>query len=186
MNTYYEFYAPFAHIPGRYEWCRIHSATHGSFDCFIVIGDGTDKPVTVYLTAENGMRFMHDRFPESRTIAVEPTQLQLRSQGGPGRDWIVEGDLTASEGPIAAAHMRFRAAAGDRPGDALPQAVPYGGAEFPVWGSRWRCEGVDLELSAQVDGHVTRRDGAKREELAAAAGILTLGSYGALHAAGPE
>lgn len=31
MGDIYEFYAPFAHIPGRFVWARIHTTTHGSY-----------------------------------------------------------------------------------------------------------------------------------------------------------
>ena len=184
MTADYEFYAPFVHIPGRYEWCRIHSATHGSFDCFIVIRDGTDKPVTVYVASENGASFMADRFPESEAIRVATTDLKLHAHGAPGGDWVVQGGLAAATGPLTAAEMTFRAprsdSSVDAAGGALPRAVRYGGSEFPVWGSRWRCEGVDLELAARVEGYVAHRDAADREELSGTRGILTLGSYGAL------
>ena len=180
MMTDYEFYSPFVHIPGRYEWCRIHSATHGSFDCFIVIHEGTDKPVTVYVASEHGAAFMADRFPESAAIRVAATELRLQADGAPGGDWVVQGGLTAHDGPLIAAEMTFRAPAVDSSGGALPRAVPYGGRDFPVWGSRWRCEGVDLELAARVEGYVAHRGAVDREELTGTPGVLTLGSYGAL------
>ena len=189
--TYHEFYAPFAHLPGRYEWCRIHSTTHGSFDCFIVIHGTTAEPVSVYLCSENGARFMVDRFPESETIVVGENDLRIEMVDDD--DAIrVHGELVATGGPVREARMRFVA-----PADALPRATPYGGRGFAVWGSRWTCDGVDLELDAAVTGFVTRSDGAPDRELPARAGsrsetidgetgVLTLGSYGRLRELGAE
>lgn len=168
MHGTYEFYNPFAHIPNRLEWARIHSPTHGSFDSFIVIHDGTHRPVTVYVASGAGERFLHDRYPESSCIRVPPEALSLTStQAG----LTVEGRLEAAEGPVRSAAMKFVA-----DNDTLPKATPYGGAEQPVWGSRYTCNGVDLELPARVWGTVAYSDGT--EELAGADSVVTLGSYG--------
>jgi hypothetical protein len=168
MSETYEFYAPFAHIPGRFEWARIHSTTHGSFDCFIMIHEGTDKPVTVYVSCERGEQFMADRYPESRAIRVGEHSLSI-VPGGRGR--TMEGRLEAEVGPVRFATMTFTAHL-----EALPEAVPYGGPGERVWGSRYACEGVDLQLTAGVSGEIILEEGA--EELAATEAVLTLGSYG--------
>ena len=168
MNDVYEFYAPFAHIPGRFEWARIHSTTHGSFDCFIVIHEGTDKPVTVYVNSDRGERFMADRYPESRGIRVPDHNLSI-APGAKGH--TLECRLEAEEGPVRFATMTFSA---DPAG--VPRAVPYGGPEESVWGSHYSCEGVDLELPAGISGEIVFQEG--REELAATEAVLTLGSYG--------
>lgn len=168
MSETYEFYAPFAHIPGRFEWARIHSTTHGSFDCFIIIHEGTQEPVTVYVNSEIGARFMAERYPESRAIRVGEHELSIVS-GARGR--TLETRLTAEEGPVRSATMTFTAEP-----EALPRAVPYGGPEERVWGSRYACEGVDLELPTGISGEVVREEVV--EELAATEAVLTLGSYG--------
>lgn len=167
-----EFYAPFAHIPGRYEWCRILSVTHGSFDCFIVIHDGTDRPVTVYVNTEHGERFMRDRFPESRSIRVPADDLVIEA----GEGWL-RGELRAQTGPVRTARMRFQAVT------TAPRATPYGGGDFPVWGSAWTCSGVDLELDARVEGAVRLEE--REIDLDGDPAIVTLGSYGRLERRGP-
>ena len=106
MHDVYEFYAPFAHIPGRFEWARIHSTTHGSFDCFIVIHEGTDQPVTVYVSSDQGERFMTDRYPESRGIRVLEHNLSIIA-GAKGH--TLECRLEAEEGPVRFATMTFSA-----------------------------------------------------------------------------
>ncbi len=175
--TTHEFYAPFAHIPGRYEWATIHSPTHGSFDCFIVLHDGTHRPVTVYVNSDAGERFMADRFPESLALRVAPEALAIEGCAGAlASHRVVTGRLHAESrsGPVLSANMTFTA-----PGAAVPRAVPYGGSETGVWGSRYRCEGVDLELDASVDGFVeAAQEG--QHTFDRAPGILTVGSYGAL------
>ncbi len=176
MSESIEFYAPFAHLPGRYEWCVIHSVTHGSFACFIVIRDGTHRPVTVYHCSSRAARFMADRFPESTAIRASPSQLRIETIGsdaGSG-DRIVRGRLIAATGPVALARMTFLSSA-----DSIPRPAPYGGGDFAVWGSRWTCEGVDMEVDASVVGHVRVRDG-RHEQFHGDPGILTVGSYGRL------
>lgn len=168
MTETHEFYAPFAHIPDRFEWARIHSTTHGSFDCFIVIHEGTHEPVTVYVNSDNGERFMADRYHESRAIRVGERELSIVS-GARGR--TLEARLAAGEGPVRFATMTFTADP-----EALPRAVPYGDPDERVWGSRYACEGVDLELPAGVSGEIVLEEGT--EELAATEAVLTLGSYG--------
>ncbi len=172
MSVYHEFYAPFAHLPGRYEWARIHSTTHGSFDCFIVIHGSTAEPVTVYVSHEAGERFMADRFPESEAIVLAERDLSLRAEES-GVARVVLGTMRSSTGPVREARMRFTAGV-----DAVARAAPYGGRDFPVWGSRWTCEGVDLELDALVEGYANGESG--REELTGEPSIVTLGSYGRL------
>ncbi len=156
-----EFFVPFVHIPGRYEWCRIRSPTHGVFDCFIVLGESTHVPCTVYVGNDAGLRFMRDRYPESTCILAD---IQLDDQLH-----TVACALRAAEGPIHAAKMVFEADPG------VPREVPYGGDS--VWGSAFACQGVDLELDARVTGHVR---GPEVDTAVEGAGILTLGSYGTL------
>lgn len=168
MQDIYEFYSPFAHIPGQFEWARVHSPTHGSFDCFIVIHEGTDKPVTVYVNSNTGEQFMADRYPESRAIRLGEHDLSIVA-GAQGR--TLECRMEAAEGPVRFATMTFTA---DR--DALPKAAPYGGPKERVWGSRYSCEGVDLELLSGVSGEIILEDGG--EEIAATEAVITLGSFG--------
>ncbi|HUR62609.1 MAG TPA: hypothetical protein VM286_09635 [Candidatus Thermoplasmatota archaeon] len=167
----YEFFAPFAHVPGKYEWCRIRSATHGVFDTFIVLGASTQVPATVYVNSALGARFMQDRYPECTTHRVQPSGLTL-AEAPDGRS--VTGTLQADAGPVRKATMTIRA-----PGMALPKAVPYGGEGAPVWGSRWTCWGVDLTLEAAADGSVEDAGG-RKHLLRAVPAILSLGSFGRL------
>ncbi len=169
-DAVYEFFAPFAHVPGRFEWCRIRSPTHGVFDCFIVLGDSTAEPATVYVNDEAGAAFMAERYPESACIRVGARDLGIAEADGGRR---VEGLLRASEGPVHTAAMTLQA------GPNLPRQSAYGGTGFPVWGGRWTCWGVDLELDASVTGDVLHADG-RRESLDGAPGIVTLGSFGRL------
>lgn len=162
-----EFFAPFAHVPGRFEWCRIRSPTHGVFDCFIVLGASTAVPATVYVRDDVGKAFMRDRYPECTTLRVPEGDLRIGESDG-GR--TVTGSLRADAGPVRRAQMTLRGAGG------VPEEVPYGGTGFPVWGGRWTCEGVDLNVPAQVTGFVEGPDG-RREDLAGAEGIVTLGSH---------
>lgn len=165
----YEFFAPFAHVPGRYEWCRIRSPTHGVFDTFIALGASTQAPATVYVNSVLGERFMAERYPECATVRVPPGALAME-EGPDGRS--LSGTLEAAAGPVRKAAMSIRA-----PGMALPKAVPYGGEGAPVWGGRWTCWGVDLALDATADGTVERSDG-RKEAFRATPAILTLGSFG--------
>src|SRR5688500_8703860 len=134
----YEFFAPFAHIPGRYEFCRIRSPTHGVFDTFIVLGATTADPATVYVNSALATAFMQERYPECATIRVAPGGLRIE-EAADGR--TVTGSLESTAGPIKAAKLSMRAGPA-----ALPRAVPYGGQGEPIWGSRWTCWGVDLVL----------------------------------------
>jgi hypothetical protein len=167
----YEFFAPFAHVPGRYEWCRIRSPTHGVFDTFIVLGASTAAPATVYVNSVLGQAFMAERYPECTTVRVQPSGLAMQ-EAPDGRS--LTGTLAADAGPVRKASMTLRA-----PGMALPRAVPYGGDGAPVWGSRFTCWGVDLALDATAEGSVERDDG-KRETLRGVPAVLTLGSFGRL------
>ena len=171
-NTVHEFYESFAHLPGRYEWCRIHSTTHPSFDCFIVIHGRLDEPVTVYVSSDAGEAFMRDRYPESEVIRVSPAELSIRHDERAATH-VVTGELRANGGPVVEARMEFRA-----PADRAARAAPYGSGEFPVWGSRWSCEGVDLELDATLEGYVRRADEVAPEAFEKERAVLTLGSYG--------
>lgn len=162
-----EFFAPFAHVPGRFEWCRIRSPTHGVFDCFIVLGASTAVPATVYVRDDVGEAFMHDRYPECTALRVPGDALSV-TESDDGR--TVTGHLEAETGPVRRAEMTLRGAEG------VPEEVPYGGTGFPVWGGRWTCEGVDLNVPARVSGFVEDGDGA-REDLSGAEGIVTLGSH---------
>ncbi len=162
-----EFYAPFAHLPGRLEWCRIRSPTHGVFDTCIVIEKTTADPVTVYVNSEAGERFMTQRFPESTAIRVPANRLVMQESDGGLR---LQCRLRADRGPVRRIDMQFRAQA------ALPREVPYGGGR--CWGSRYTCTGVDLELDADVTGLVRWAD--RDEPLAGGRGIVTVGSMGTL------
>ncbi|MEX2444167.1 MAG: hypothetical protein WD492_11200 [Alkalispirochaeta sp.] len=172
MNPTYEFYAPFAHIPSWYELARIHSPTHGSFDTVIVITTTTDRPVVVYVNSAAGERFMADRYPESTAIRVSEEALIL--QGDPWSP-VVAGRLVADEGPVHRVDLRFTI-----PDDqTLPRAVPYGGENFPVWGSSFTCSGVDLELPATVSGEVESAQGGI-ERWSGESAVVTRGSFGAI------
>ncbi|MFO1532924.1 MAG: hypothetical protein ABR562_04385 [Thermoplasmatota archaeon] len=165
----YEFFAPFAHVAGRYEWCRIRSPTHGVFDTFIALGESTAVPATVYVNSVLGQAFMRDRYPECTTVRVPPSALEI-DESPDGR--TVTGALKADQGPVREAQMSLRA-----PATALPQAVPYGGDGQPVWGGRFTCWGVDLNLAGNADGFVVKADG-KRENLRGTPCIVSLGSFG--------
>jgi hypothetical protein len=167
-DVVYEFFAPFAHVPGKYEWCRIRSPTHGVFDTFIVLGASTGHPATVYVNSVLGTHFMRDRYPECTTVRVAPTAL-IVDESADGR--TLTGSLAASEGPVRKATMTLRA-----PATALARSVPYGGEGKPVWGGRWTCWGVDLALDATADGTLELADG-KKEHLRGAPAIVTLGSF---------
>jgi len=163
-----EFYAPFAHIPGRYEFCRIHSPSHGSFDTFNYVQTTTDQPVCVYVCSENGQGFMNDRYPECRCVSVTSDKLGITSDQA-GRK--VQGHLEAEEGPVKSVELTLTA-----PADAKPVESPYSGQKFMVWGSKWSCTGMDLDLKAWVQGQIELADG-KTEDIDES-GILTLGSTG--------
>lgn len=168
MNTtQLEFYAPFAHIPGRYEWCRMHCPSHGSFDTFIYIHSSTDEPVTVYVNDPKGQAFMSDRFPESQCILVRPQDLTMMTSTDETQLW---GKLMSDRGPVRKALMHFLV---DSKSPVVQQ--PYGGENFMVWGSRWTCTGVDLEQKAHVLGWVDETKGLISIDCEA---IITLGSHG--------
>ena len=167
----YEFFAPFAHVPGKYEWGRIRSATHGVFDTFIVLGPTTSHAATVYVNAALGEAFMRERYPECATIRLAPGGLRVE-ESADGR--TVTGALDSPQGPVRAARMVLRAGP-----SALPRAIPYGGQGQPVWGSRWTCWGVDLVLDAACDGRIVHGDG-RSEDLRGTAAIVTIGSFGRL------
>ncbi len=166
----YEFFSPFAHVPGKYEWCRIRSPTHGVFDTFIVLGPTTAEPATVYVNSALGAHYMRDRYPECHTLRLAPGALRIE-ESADGR--TVTGRMEAADGPLRSAEMSFKA-----PAAALPRQTPYGGTGALVWGSkRWTCWGVDLNLPAVVQGRVVASDG-RTEELRGADGTVTLGSFG--------
>ncbi len=168
-ETVYEFFAPFAHIPGKYEWCRIRSPTHGIFDCFIVLGATTAEPATVYVASSNGLQFMAQRYPECTTI--EATLLEL-SESADGLTVGVR--MQAGDGPLTAVDVAVAAEAG------VPVQVPYGGANASVWGSRFTCWGVDLNLPGKAQGHIAGPDG--RHDVGGADGIVAVGSFGRITA----
>lgn len=165
QNEQLEFYAPFAHIPGKYEWCRIHSAGYGSFDTFIIIEDRTDTPVTVYLTSEKGGAFMRDRYPESRVYQAEHLIISTEDAGR-----TVSGNLKATEGPVSNSTMVFTGLS-----DTAGRIVPYGADDYAVWGSQWSCSGVDMEISCRVTGTITQEGST---EIIDSNAVVTLGSYG--------
>ncbi len=173
-----EFYSPFFHIPGRYEWCRIHCASHGSIDVFIVIETATHEPVTVYVNSQAGADFMASRYPESRCLRVPDECLRITSpaSGLLSEGLRTEGVLelprpTVSKGPVRRARMVFEAGP-----QATPEEKHYGNPFFTVWGSRWSCTGVDLEVKARVTGVLVRED--TEEIFDKTPGIICLGSYG--------
>lgn len=167
-DVVYEFFAPFAHVPGRYEWCRIRSPTHGVFDCFIVLGESTAVPATVYVVSDHGEAFIHERYPECTSIRTDEQGLTIE-ESPDGR--VVQGNMVAPTGPVRRATMVFRA------GPGLPEQTPYGGTGQPVWGSsRFTCWGVDLNLAARVEGEVETMAGV--ESFQDDEGIIALGSFG--------
>jgi hypothetical protein len=173
-----EFYSPFAHIEGRYELCRIHSPSHGSFDTFIVVDTTTDRPVTVYVNSGNGEAFMNERYPESRCIRVPESNLVI--QATPDNK-IVHGLLKSTEGPVRNANLTFMV--GEK---STPEELPYGGPDFQVWGSRWSCTGVDLNIPARVSADMELESGRYecldgKEQYS---GIITAGSSGSIRKLG--
>jgi hypothetical protein len=165
----YEFFAPFAHVPGKYEWCRIRSPTHGVFDCFIVLGATTSHTATVYVNSALGQAFMKERYPECAAIRVLPAGLGI-AESADGR--TVTGTLDAPSGPVRKATMTLRA-----PPGVPPKNVPYGGEGKPVWGGRFTCWGVDLVLDGSCEGTLELESG-KKETLRGTPCIVTLGSFG--------
>ena len=160
----YEFFSPFAHVEGRYEWCRIRSPTHGVFDTMILLAE---RPCTVYVGAENGLRFMRDRFPECVSL---PARIKIRESAG---GTTVKGALKADAGPLKSATMTLQAT----PGQA-PRHVPYGGKGEGIWGSpRFTCWGVDLVVDGRADGKLVWRD-REATRLANEPALITLGSFG--------
>ena len=165
----YEFFAPFAHVPGKYEWCRIRSPTHGVFDTFILLGKSTSDAATVYVNSALGEAFLRERYPECAAVRVPPGGLRVE-ESPDGR--TVTGTLESKDGPLRSARMSLRAGPA-----ALPRSVHYGGEGQPVWGGRWTCWGVDLVLDAACDGRLVWADG-RTEDLRGAAAVVTLGSFG--------
>ncbi|MCA1813117.1 MAG: hypothetical protein LC624_04085 [Halobacteriales archaeon] len=123
-------------------------------------------PADVWHASHAGARFLEERYPECRAHAAEELRIDERDGGR-----TVIGVLRSADGPVREAAMRFTAPEG------IPEQVPYGGDGKPVWGSRFTCAGVDLDLAAHVQGRVVRPDGSV-ERLDGAPGVVTLGSYG--------
>ncbi|HLF23942.1 MAG TPA: hypothetical protein VI565_08470, partial [Burkholderiales bacterium] len=117
-NPVYEFYSPFAHVPGKWEWCRIRSPTHGTFDSFIALGAGVGDAATVYVSSDEGKAFMDDRYPECATYRVPPKALRIEETQG-GRS--VSGRLRADDGPVREIEMTLAASKSQ-----TPRVVPYG------------------------------------------------------------
>lgn len=165
-DVVYEFFAPFAHVEGKYEWCRIRSPTHGVLDTFILI---ERSPVVVYVDTDAGARYLAERYPEVTAVKAAPGALRIEERDE-GR--TVVGSLTAREGPVRAAKMTFQAPV------AKPRAVPYGGLGKPVWASKqWTCWGVDLVLDAKATGAIEWAEGFTTN-LRGEPAIVTLGSFG--------
>jgi hypothetical protein len=116
---------------------------------------------------------MRDRYPESTAIRVAPEDLAIKVEPDGLR---VTAHLTAGAGPHRRGDGRLR---GGVPG-AAAEAVPYGGEKLAVWGSSWRCSGVDLAIPAAITGTITGSDGTPIPVDTTDGGILTLGSYGRL------
>ena len=166
-SVVYEFFTPFAHVPERYEWCRIRSPTHGVFDTFILVGR---SPVAVYVSSDAGEAFMKERYPECETHRVRPEELRIEERDA-GR--TVLGELRAKAGPVRTVRMTLAA-----PAAAKPQQAPYGGKGAPVWGSkRWTCWGVDLNLHGAANGAIEWAEGFV-EPLKNVPCVVTLGSFG--------
>ncbi len=165
MTETWEFYAPFAHIEGKYEWCRIRSTTHGIFDTFIFYP--YSEQVTVYVVDNAGEQFMRDRYPECDTYRALRLEIDEPESGRK-----VTGMLVADIGPIREASMQFTALGG------LPKAVEYGGSDKPVWNSkRFACWGVDLVLDARASGQIRWHDN-RLEQLQDVRAVVTAGSFG--------
>lgn len=169
-DVVYEFFSPFAHVPGKFEWCRIRSPTHGVFDVFIVLGTSTEVAATVYVNSSLGASFMAQRYPECTTFVVPPAGLKL-DEAPDGRS--VSGRLEAAQGPLRRVAMTISAPAG-----VLPRAAAYGGNGRPVWGSRFTCWGVDLVLAGVAKGQLETADGKK--VVVQEPAVVTLGSFGRL------
>ncbi len=165
----YEFFAPFAHVPGKYEWCRIRSPTHGVFDCLILLGANTSVAATVYVNSSLGVSFMAERYPECTTVKLTPGQLRIE-ESPDGR--TVTGTLTKATGPLTNATMTLRSSAASH-----PRQIPYGGEGKPIWGGRFTCWGVDLVVDGVCDGQLEWADG-RKETLRGTKCIVTLGSFG--------
>ncbi len=165
----YEFFAPFAHVPGKYEWCRIRSPTHGVFDCFILLGPTTSHPATVVVNSALGAAFMAERYPECTTLRVLPNGLRIE-ESADGR--TITGTLDCPNGPLRKATMTLRA-----PPGIPPRNVPYGGEGKPVWGGRFTCWGVDLVLEGHCEG-ILEWANAKKETLRGTPCVVSLGSFG--------
>ncbi len=164
----YEFFAPFAHVPGKYELCRIRSPTHGVFDVAILLGKDTSVAATVYVNSSMGAAFMAERYPECTTVRVPPGSLAI-TESADGN--TVTGKLKADQGPVRELELTMRAAGG------VPKQVPYGGTGKPVWGGRFTCWGVDLNLDGACDGRIVWADG-RQETLRGTPCIVTRGSFG--------
>lgn len=168
-DVVYEFFAPFAHVPGKYEWCRVRSPTHGVFDVFILLGQSTSHAATVHVNSTLGAAFMAERYPECTTVRVPPGGLVIQESPDGA---TVTGKLRAAEGPLREADMTLRASPA-----AVPKQVPYGGEGKPVWGGRFTCWGVDLNLDGSADGRLAWADG-RKEDLRAVPCVVTRGSFG--------
>jgi hypothetical protein len=165
MTDVWEFYAPFAHVEGKYEWCRIRTTTHGAFDTFILFP--YSERVTVYVIDDAGQRFMQDRYPECDTYRALSLSINEQAAGQQ-----VAGSLAADVGPIREITMQFAAQS------VLPKAVEYGGKGQPVWNSkRFTCWGVDYVLDARASGQIRWHDD-RLEQLEDVAAIVTSGSVG--------
>ena len=167
-DVVYEFFAPFAHVPGKYELCRIRSPTHGIFDVAIVLGKDTSLAATVYVNSSMATAFMAERYPECATIRVPPGDLVI-AESADGN--TVTGKLRANDGPVRELDLTLRAVGG------IPKQVPYGGEGKSVWGSRFTCWGVDLNLEGNADGRLVWSDG-RTQKLRGEACIVTRGSFG--------
>lgn len=169
-DVVYEFFAPFAHVPGRWEWCRVRSPTHGVFDLFIALGASVSEPATVVVNSADGAAYLRDRYPECTAVRGPAFDLHLEERDA-GKE--VFGRLKAPRGPVLEAEMTLRTLL-----DARPQQAPYGGEGKPVWGSkRFTCWGVDLNLAARAEGWVRFADG-REERLQGLHALVTLGSLG--------
>ncbi len=116
---------------------------------------------------------MASRYPESRCCRVPAECLSITASAeGLRTEGVLDVPQSArSDGPVSRARMVFEAEP-----HAVPEEKHYGSSRFTVWGSKWSCTGVDLELKARVSGLIILKE--KEEVFDKTQGIICLGSYG--------
>ncbi|HVL88467.1 MAG TPA: hypothetical protein VM681_10770 [Candidatus Thermoplasmatota archaeon] len=166
----YEFYAPYAHVPGRFEWIRLRTRTHGTFDAFVLLPADANAAPDVFVNSDDGSDFLHERFPEARAWRVPERALRIDERDA-GR--TVAGRLRSEDGPLREADMVLSV-----PIREPPQTVRHGGEGAPRWGSKqWTGWGVDLALRATAAGTIRWAERHRPEDLRAVPAVVTLGSF---------